>query len=158
MVCIGTFISLLFAQKFLLKFHRTNVISYLLAFILTAVLYFSFIEIFGLQRVDYFFDGVRFFTKYFETFSHVAFITAIQMLNVFKTISIQDFPALFRLTEALISYLGNLDISICAYLALHASYKFRRKISFKVRLLISKMISSCFIANKTQSINCVFNC
>ena len=157
-VSVFTYIALLFAFKYIFKAHRNNVLVYIGALIITIGFYFSFINVFDLARKDYFMDGLKLVLKYFYELSGVLFVIFVNLLMFIKMFNLTDLPSLFKLTEMLINYLENVDVSTCAYLAFHQSYKYKRKLVKKARFFIENAFKYIFIVNKANSLNCVFNC
>lgn len=156
-VCVITFIFALILYKKVLKTHRKNPLIYILSVISVTALYFTFIDVFGLGRNDYFLDGLRLFLRQFNGIITNAILIFLTILTVIKTI---DIPILVYGILSLASIVSIFTKNI-HYLVLKAKYIFALVFNFRFKVL--NHIKLYFVYNfkaidNLHILNCVFNC
>ena len=156
-VCVITFISTLFLYKIALKTNRKNPLIYILSIASVVCLYFTFIDIVGLGRYDYFLDGVRLFLRQFKGILAYCVFTFFAVLTIIKSI---DMPILiytiFSIVWVVSMFLNNID-----YLYLKAKYICALILDFRFKALdhLKLFFSYSYNAvNKIHILNCIFNC
>lgn len=156
-VCVITFIAALYFYKVALKTDRRNPFIYIFAISSVIALYFGFIDICGLDRYDYFLDGLKFFLDQFEAIVLFIVIAVITSFSVVKSI---DLPILYLMITSVVSiismFVENID-----YLILKAKYICA--LIFELVLKTYKSITvnlgyKCLAFDNIRLLNCVYNC
>lgn len=157
-VCIFTFILLLFAFKTLFRVHRNNPLPYVVSLFTTIVMYYLFIYVFKLSRTDYFLTGAKMLTHYFLSFGSYLFALLITIVKGLQSVNIFTMFSLLEFSDTFFAYFRIIGIETCAYITLNVSYKFKESFYVFKKYVGDKVSSFTVYTFKANQINCVYTC